>query len=53
MRETWVQGVKIEAENAGEAIAAVINGDGENLEDSFEYSDTRDPTEWTLNEIKE
>lgn len=52
VHETWVQGIKIEAEDKGAAIAAVFDGycNGEILEDSFEYSDTRDISEWTVEE---
>lgn len=52
VRETWVQGVSIEAANKGEAIAEVLEGNGENIEDSFEYSDTRLESEWTVDEVK-
>jgi len=54
VREIWVQGVEIEAANKGAAIAAVFDGycNGEILEDSFEYSDTRDISEWTVDEIE-
>ena len=52
-RETWVQGVAIEAENKLEAIAKVADGEGEYLDNTLEYSDTRDKSEWTVDEIKE
>ena len=40
-----------EAENKLEAIAKVEEGEGEYLDD-FEYSDTRDKSEWTVEEVK-
>ena len=51
VHETWVQGVEVEAENKLEAIAKVEEGEGEYLDD-FEYSDTRDKSEWTVEEVK-
>jgi len=50
-REVWIQPIAIEAKDVGEAIALVSEGDGDYL-DQFEYSDTRDPVEWTVDEVK-
>jgi len=51
VRETWVQGVAVEAEDRLEAIVKVEEGEGEYLPNNFEYSDTRDKSEWTIEEI--
>jgi hypothetical protein len=51
VREVWIQPVAVEAKDKGEAIALVSEGDGDYLEDQLEYSDTRDPIEWTVNEL--
>jgi len=50
VHETWIQGVEIEAEDKGEAIAEVLEGNGNYLDDNFEYSDTRSESEWTVEE---
>jgi hypothetical protein len=51
-REVWIQPIAIDASDKGEAIAKVMDGEGEILENNFEYSDTRSELEWTIEEIK-
>ena len=53
VREVWVQNVAIDAQDKGEAIAKIQDGEGEYLHDQLEYSDTRDPIEWTVEEKEE
>lgn len=50
VREIWVQGVAVEAQDKLEAIAKVEEGEGEYLPNDLEYSDTRDKSEWTVEE---
>lgn len=52
VREIWVQPIKIIAQDKGEAIAKVQDGEGEYLHDQLEYCDTRSPIEWTVSEEK-
>jgi len=50
-REVWIQPIAIDALDKGEAIAKVLDGEGEILENDFEYSDTRSESEWTVDEV--
>ena len=49
--ERWIQGVWINAESKEEAIRLVAEGEGEDDQDLFEYSDTLDPDNWTADEV--
>lgn len=51
VREIWIQKVEIEAENAGEAIEKVADGDGEYLDNALEYADTMASDTWTAEEV--
>ena len=48
--EVWVQVVLIEAESEEDALQLVKQGNGENLEDQFEYSHTLDDG-WTSHKL--
>lgn len=48
MREVYVQGYEVDANDEKEAIEKVRDGDGELLEDHFEYSHTLDSETWTV-----
>ena len=48
VREVWIQGVRIEAASPEEALRRVADGDGEYLEDRFEYSHTLGPECWQV-----
>lgn len=50
VREVWIQQVAVEAKDKGEAIALVLEGEGDYLDNQLEYSDTRDESEWTVDE---
>ena len=54
VREVHVQGYAIEAKNKDDAISRIAHeGEGDILEDRFEYSHTLDPETWTVEETKD
>jgi len=52
-KEIWNQGVQIEADSKEEAIQKVKGGDGEVIENLFEYNMTMDPDNWDIEEWRE
>ena len=50
VRETWVQPVKVQAQTKKEALEKVVEGEGEYLEESLEYSHTNDTDTWDVKE---
>lgn len=48
--EEWVQPVSVEAESLEDAVDRVMDGEGEELKDIFEFVETRDPSTWTAME---
>ncbi len=48
VREVYIQTYRVHAASANEAKHAVASGDGELIENLFEYSHTFDPEFWTV-----
>ena len=48
VREVHIQGYKIDAKDAGEAISKVVDGEGDPVGLIPEYSYTLDPETWTV-----
>lgn len=47
-KEVWIQPVTIEADSTEDVLHKVEDGEGEDLEDQFEYSHTLDSEDWTV-----
>lgn len=47
-KEVWIQPVTIEADSTEEALHDVEMGEGEILEDQFEYSHTLNSEDWIV-----
>ena len=52
MREVYVQSYQIQAISAKEALKLVVDGQGDIMENGFEFSHTLDPDTWTVEEEK-
>lgn len=50
VREVYIQTYRVHATTPDEAMRAVASGDGELMENSFEYSHTLDPEFWTVDD---
>jgi hypothetical protein len=53
VREVHVQGYRVDAKDAKEAVAKVENGEGDLLDSHFEYSHTLDSETWTAEKENE
>ena len=47
-KEVWIQPVAIEADTTEKALHKVKDGEGEDIEDQFEYSYTLDSEDWSV-----
>jgi hypothetical protein len=52
-KEIWDQPVIVEAATEKEALEKVWKGEGETMEESFEYSHTMDSASWSTEEAKD
>jgi hypothetical protein len=51
VKEVFEQDYIVEAENVEEALDKVEDGDGELLEDTFEYDKTLEKEHWKIEEV--
>ena len=53
MKEVWDQMTIVDAESEEEAIRLVEKGEGQLLDDGFEYNRTMDSEYWNVEEVPE